>query len=98
MEGWKKEATDFFSMLPRTNRCASPGTSGEFSLLEGMVCSKPGVNVSEGSEVGGPLPPEDKDKSGLALFNRPGEAIEPERLRDAAMPSRAEARDEEPII
>lgn len=60
--------------------------------------SNPGVNVREGSEVGGPLPPEEKDKSGLALFNRPGEAEEPERLREAAVPSRAEAREDEPIM
>lgn len=54
--------------------------------------------MREGSEVGGPLPPEEKERSGLALLKRPGEAEEPERLREAAMLSRAEARDEEEPI
>lgn len=48
--------------------------------------------------MGGPLPAEEKERSGLAEDKRAGEAEEPERLRDAAIESRAEAREEEPIM
>ena len=86
-------------MSPRTNKCGS-AASGEFSLLcetDENVRSYPGGKGKGFSwaEVGGPLLLDGKLRSADELPGIwPGEAEESERLRD---PSRAEAREDEPI-
>ena len=64
---------------------------------EELRCSCPAGKTREWSDVGGPLPPVEKARSELALVKSPGEAEEPERLRVTAIPSSADAREEEPM-
>ncbi len=46
--------------------------------------------------VGGPLPLDGKPKSDPVLVKCAGEADEPERLRETPIPSRADAREDDP--
>ncbi|TBU65882.1 hypothetical protein BD310DRAFT_912285 [Dichomitus squalens] len=88
----------FFSMSPRTMRCAPPGTSCTGSLF--VVCkgfSNPGGGNSKPDwVVEGPLPPVGKPMSESDVVKLGGEATDPARLRVVPTCSSAEAREDEP--